>query len=37
MAVNTVDTTFERKRTCAFKNDIMNYSKFLPARTRLKV
>ena len=29
MALNT-DTTFEEKLTCAFKNDMRNYSKFSP-------
>ena len=29
MALNT-DTTFEGKLTCAFKNDMRNYSKFSP-------
>ena len=29
MALNS-DATFERKLTCAFKNDMRNYSKFSP-------
>ena len=29
MALNT-DTIFEGKLTCAFKNDMRNYSKFSP-------
>ena len=29
IALNT-DTTFEGKLTCAFKNDMRNYSKFSP-------
>ena len=30
LMASNIDTTFEGKLTCAFKNDMRNYSKFSP-------